>query len=72
MDWGTFLRREWGAALFVVTVIVGLVAVPAALYLNGQKPVAQVAVATPTPVPASSPRVASSAAVTTPSPSATR
>ncbi len=72
MDWGTFLRREWGAALFVVTVIVGLVAVPVALSLNGQKPVAQVAVATPTPAPASAPRVATSAAVTTPSPSASR
>ena len=68
MDWGTFLRREWGAALFVLTVVVGLVAVPLALYFNGQKPAAAVAVATATP--ASSPRVATSAAVTSPSPSA--
>lgn len=69
MDWGTFLRREWGAALFVLTVIVGLVAVPLALYFNGQKPATAVAVATPTPTPtaASAPRVASGAATSSPS-----
>ena len=71
MDWGTLLRREWGALLFVLTVVVGLVAVPLALYFNGQKPAAAIAVATPTPTSASSPRVATSAAITTPSPSKT-
>ena len=71
MSWGTFLRREWGAALFVLTVVIGLVAVPVALYFNGQRPAAAVAVATATPVSASTPRVATSAAVVTPRPSAT-
>ena len=72
MDWGTFLRREWGAVLFVLTVVVGLIAVPVALYFNGQKQAAAIAVATPTPTPASAPRVASGATVTSPSPSPSR
>ena len=36
MSWGHFLRREWGAATFVLTVIIGLVAVPLALYIGNQ------------------------------------
>lgn len=67
MDWGTFLRREWGAVLFVLTVIIGLAVVPLALYFNGQKPAQAVSLATP--VPASTPRVASGAATVSPSPS---
>lgn len=68
MNWGTFLRREWGAATFVVTVIVGLVAVPLALYLGNQS-AAPVNVPTPTPTVASGANVASPAATASPSPS---
>lgn len=73
MNWGTFLRREWGAATFVVTVIVGLVAVPLALYFGNQS-ATPVNIPTPTPSVASAPSVASPAstartATPTPSPS---
>ncbi len=68
MNWATFLRREWGAATFVVTVIVGLVAVPLALYF-GNVSAAPVNVPTPTPTVASGANVASPAATATPSPS---
>jgi hypothetical protein len=71
VDWGTVLRREWGAFLFVLTVVVGLVAVPLALYFNGQKPAQAVAVATANQTPASAPRVASAAATQTPKASPT-
>ena len=40
MNWA-FIRREWGAVTFVLTVIVGMIVVPLALYFNN---------ATPTPV----------------------
>lgn len=33
-----FVRREWGAVTFVVTVIVGMVIVPLALYFANQGP----------------------------------
>ena len=32
----SFLRREWGAVSFVLTVLVGLIIVPAALYFGHQ------------------------------------
>jgi hypothetical protein len=35
VNWA-FLRREWGAVTFVLTVLVGMVAVPLALYLTNQ------------------------------------
>jgi len=35
-----FLRREWGAATFVLTVVIGMVIVPLFLYLGNQKPAA--------------------------------
>jgi hypothetical protein len=70
VDWGTFVRREWGAVLFVVTVVIGLVMVPIGLVLNGQRPANAVAVGTPTP--ASAPRTASGATITTPSASPTK
>jgi hypothetical protein len=70
VDWGTFVRREWGAVLFVVTVAIGLVAVPVALVVNGQKPAGAVAVATAPP--ASAPRTASGATIATPSPTPTK
>ncbi len=73
MNWGTFLRREWGAATFVATVIVGLVAVPLALYFGNQSP-APVSVPTPTPSAsvASAPATASPARTASPSPSASK
>jgi len=33
-----FVRREWGAVTFVLTVIVGMVVVPLALYFTNQGP----------------------------------
>lgn len=35
MNW-SFVRREWGAVTFVVTVVIGLLVVPAALYFGHQ------------------------------------
>jgi len=61
VNWGQFLRREWGAATFVVTVVAGLVAVPIALVVGGNGPSAPVNV----PV-ASSPRTASPPSTATP------
>ena len=37
MNW-VFIRREWGAVTFVLTVIVGMVVVPLALYFANQGP----------------------------------
>ena len=37
MNWAV-LRREWGAVTFVLTVIVGMIIVPLALYLANQGP----------------------------------
>jgi hypothetical protein len=34
----SFVRREWGAVTFVLTVIVGMIVVPLALYFNNQGP----------------------------------
>ncbi len=65
-----FVRREWGAVLFVITVVAGLVVVPLGLVLNGQQPAGAVAVGTPTP--ASAPRTASGATIATPSASPTK
>ena len=56
MSW-TFVRREWGAVTFVLTVIVGMVVVPLALYFTNVSP-SPVAV----PNPAASSSRASSAA----------
>jgi len=63
VNWA-FVRREWGAVTFVLTVIVGMVVVPLALYFTNQGPAP---VAVPNITTASSPRAASS--VTSPSPS---
>ena len=60
----SFLRREWGAVTFVLTVFIGLVAVPLALYFGNQSPT-PVAVQ-PSPTPA-----VSALASPSPSPSAT-
>ncbi|HEV1991492.1 MAG TPA: hypothetical protein VGR34_01345, partial [Candidatus Dormibacteraeota bacterium] len=37
MNWAV-LRREWGAVTFVLTVVVGMIVVPLALYLANQGP----------------------------------
>ena len=37
MNWAV-LRREWGAVTFVLTVLVGIVVVPLALYFTNQGP----------------------------------
>jgi len=37
VNWA-FVRREWGAVTFVLTVIVGMVIVPLALYFANQGP----------------------------------
>lgn len=63
MSWGQFLRREWGAATFVLTVVIGLLVVPLSLFLSkaSAAPVdIPVPVASSTPVTASTPGTASS------------
>jgi hypothetical protein len=69
VNWGTFLRREWGAATFVATVFAGLVVVPIALYLASQSPTP--AVVLPTPSAASAARTASPPRTATPTPAVT-
>lgn len=78
----SFLRREWGAITLVLTVLVGVVAVPIALILGNQSaaPLANAPVPntpapisaaspTPSPTPTPSPSVATSRTPTpTPSP----
>ena len=39
MNWSV-LRKEWGAVTFVLTVIVGIIVVPLALYFTNQGPAA--------------------------------
>jgi hypothetical protein len=39
VNWSV-LRREWGAVTFVLTVIVGMIVVPLALYFNNVGPAA--------------------------------
>lgn len=61
MNWAV-LRREWGAVSFVLTVLVGIIVVPLALYFTNQGPSALV---TPGLVTSSSAR-ASAAQTATP------
>ncbi|TMD89394.1 MAG: hypothetical protein E6I73_10645 [Chloroflexi bacterium] len=64
MNWA-FIRREWGAVTFVLTVLVGMVVVPLALYFTN-------AGATPVAVPnVSTTSSARASGVISPSPSAT-
>jgi len=35
VNW-SFARREWGAVTFVLTVLIGIIVVPAALYFGNQ------------------------------------
>jgi maltodextrin utilization protein YvdJ len=37
VNWSV-LRREWGAVTFVLTVLIGVILVPVALYLTNQSP----------------------------------
>jgi hypothetical protein len=53
-----FVRKEWGAVTFVLTVLVGMIIVPLALYFANQGPSP---VALPTPSVATGAHVASSA-----------
>ncbi len=68
MNWGA-LRGEWGAVLFVLTVVAGMIVVPIALYFANVSPgpVATTTISTTSSARASS--VASSAHTTSPSPS---
>jgi hypothetical protein len=60
VNWSV-LRREWGAVTFVLTVIVGIIVVPLALYFTNQGPAA---IAAP-PVTTSASPIASSAQTAT-------
>jgi len=62
VNW-SFVRREWGAVTFILTVIVGMIVVPVALYFANQGPRA-ISIATITTV--SSARTASPAQTATP------
>jgi len=56
------VRREWGAVTFVLTVVVGMIIVPLALYFANQGPSALILSPTPT---ASSAQTASAADLAT-------
>ena len=60
MNWSV-LRKEWGAVTFVLTVLVGIIVVPLALYFTNQGPAA---IAAP-PVATSASPIASSVATST-------
>lgn len=68
MNWD-FLRREWGAVTFVLTVLVGLVVVPLGLVFANQSP-GPVSASFPTPEvsAASAPRTAAEAPTASPTP----
>ena len=70
MNWA-FIRREWGAVTFVLTVVVGLIIVPVALYLAnvGPSPVAVNLPTTATSARESTARTATPANTPSPSPS---
>jgi hypothetical protein len=46
-----FLRREWGAVTFVLTVLIGVIVVPIALYFGNQNPPPPVTLVSPSPSP---------------------
>ena len=69
MNWAV-LRREWGAVSFVLTVLIGIVVVPLALYFTNQGPSA---IVTPGLTTSSSARASAAQTVSpvrSPSPSA--
>ncbi len=57
------MRREWGAVTFVLTVILGIIVVPVALYFANVSPAA---ITVPPVTTVSSPRVASPAQTASP------
>ncbi|HET7421455.1 MAG TPA: hypothetical protein VFL27_13850 [Candidatus Dormibacteraeota bacterium] len=61
MNWAV-LRREWGAVSFVLTVLIGIIVVPLALYFTNQGPSA---IVTPGLVTSSSARASSATIATT-------
>jgi hypothetical protein len=65
----SFLRREWGAVSFVVTVFAGVIIVPLALILNNQSPHQPVSAASPTPTASASALPASAPPTASPTPS---
>jgi hypothetical protein len=69
VNWA-FVRREWGAVTFIVTVIVGMVVVPLALFFANQGP-GPIIVTPPTTASsaASAPRTPTPAPTNSPSPS---
>lgn len=70
MNWA-FVRREWGAVTFIVTVVVGMVVVPLALFFANQGPGPIIVPPTTTASSAASgPRTATPAHTNSPSPSA--
>jgi hypothetical protein len=72
MNWA-FLRREWGAVAFVITVLIGIIVVPAALILKNPATAAPAVLVTPSPTPsptASAPASPTTSPSRTPSPSA--
>jgi hypothetical protein len=71
VNWGV-LRREWGAVSFVLTVLIGIIVVPLALYFTNQGPSAITTPNLPTTssARASSVQTASPARSPSPSPSA--
>jgi hypothetical protein len=61
VNWA-FVRREWGAVTFILTVLVGMVVVPLALYFANQGP-------GPLSVPPSNTASSAASASRTPTPS---
>jgi len=70
VNWSV-LRREWGAVTFVLTVLVGVIVVPLALYLanQGPAPVAVPVVSTVSSARSSAAQVASPTPPASPTPS---
>ncbi|MDQ6636782.1 MAG: hypothetical protein M3Y62_03235 [Candidatus Dormibacteraeota bacterium] len=58
----SFLIREWGAVTFVVTVLIGLIVVPVALYFGNQSGAGSAPAPTPSVTASASPPVAASPA----------
>jgi hypothetical protein len=73
VDFGTLIRKEWGAVSFVVTVIAGLIIVPVAfIFLNkGPAPVNLPTIESTPTVSASASPTPSPTATPSPSPSPT-
>ena len=68
MSW-SFIRREWGAVTFVVTVFLGVIIVPLGLYFGNQSPTTS---STAASAPVVSTPTATASAARTASPSPTR